>query len=101
MARERAPHRWNDGFTWALPDRAPMTITDEQRRQFDRDGFFVLRGAFTPDELAHVLEKFSADLLFRRAAGALVAAGVSPARRPTVSSLDALPAAWRRVAASG
>ncbi|MCB9371498.1 MAG: phytanoyl-CoA dioxygenase family protein [Microthrixaceae bacterium] len=54
MARERAPHRWNDGFTWALPDRAPMTITDEQRRQFDRDGFFVLRGAFTPDELAPV-----------------------------------------------
>ena len=54
MARERERHPWNDSFEWALPDRAPTTITDGQRRQFDRDGFFVLRGAFAPDELAPV-----------------------------------------------
>ena len=54
MPRERALHPWNPAFTWALPERPPATITAEQRAQFDRDGFFVLRGAFDADELAAV-----------------------------------------------
>ena len=39
---------------WELPERAPAAITAKQRAQFDRDGFFVLRGAFEPGELAAV-----------------------------------------------
>ena len=54
VPRQRAPHPWNTGFEWVLPDREPTSITAEQREQFDRDGFFVLRGAFSTDELAEV-----------------------------------------------
>lgn len=54
MSRERALHPWNRGFEWVLPERAPATVTAEQRQQFDRDGFFVLEGAFTAEEHAPV-----------------------------------------------
>jgi len=54
VPRERAPHPWNTGFEWGLPDRAPAAITAKQRAQFDRDGFFVLQGAFDADELSEV-----------------------------------------------
>jgi ectoine hydroxylase-related dioxygenase (phytanoyl-CoA dioxygenase family) len=54
MHRTREPHPWNGGFEWALPDRLPTTITPEQRDQFDRDGFFVLRGAVDPETIAAI-----------------------------------------------
>ena len=54
MARVREPHPWNTGFRWSLPDREPTTITAEQREQFDRDGFFVLRNAFDAGTIAEV-----------------------------------------------
>jgi phytanoyl-CoA hydroxylase len=54
MTRVRTRHPWNTGFEWALPDRAPTTITPEQREQFDRDGFFVLRDAVDAATVADV-----------------------------------------------
>ena len=56
MSRAHERHPWNTCFRWELPERAPITITAEQRAQFDRDGFFVLRRAFAGDELRLVEE---------------------------------------------
>lgn len=83
MARERALHAWNTEFEWALPERAPATITAEQREAFDRDGFFVLEGAFTADELAPV--EAACDEAVELVAGLLeqVEGG-----RPSVAGLD-------------
>ncbi len=48
----RRPHPWNAAFTWE-PTRGPFTtITYEQARRYDEDGFFVLEDAFDADELA-------------------------------------------------
>ncbi len=54
MTRLRERHPWNTDFRWALPDREPTTITPQQREQFDRDGFFVLREAVDPATIAEV-----------------------------------------------
>jgi ectoine hydroxylase-related dioxygenase (phytanoyl-CoA dioxygenase family) len=53
---ERAPHPWNDGFSWARHSGAFTTITAEQAARFDTDGFFVVEDAFSPDTLACVDE---------------------------------------------
>jgi ectoine hydroxylase-related dioxygenase (phytanoyl-CoA dioxygenase family) len=48
-------HPRNRGFRWSMP-RPPHRILDgEQAASFDERGFFVLRGAFTPAELAAVV----------------------------------------------
>lgn len=50
-----APHRihpQNRDFRWTdAPDDGLRRVTAEQKRQFDDQGFFILRGAFTQDEL--------------------------------------------------
>ena len=46
------PHPWNTGFDWE-DHKGPFTrVTAAQAEQFDRDGFFVISQALTPDELA-------------------------------------------------
>lgn len=54
MGRAHELHPWNTEFEWALPDRPTTTITAEQRDRFDRDGFFVLRGAVDRDTIAAI-----------------------------------------------
>ena len=56
--RTREPHPWNTAFRWELPDRAPTTITSEQRAQFDA---YVRQtastsGASNADELAKLAD---------------------------------------------
>ena len=51
-------HPWNDGFDMVLPPRPAMSIlTDEQRAQFERNGFAVVADIATPEELAPVVEE--------------------------------------------
>jgi ectoine hydroxylase-related dioxygenase (phytanoyl-CoA dioxygenase family) len=54
MTPERVPHPWNDGFRWTDHAGPFATITAEQARRFDEDGFFVLEHVFDPSELAAV-----------------------------------------------
>ena len=51
---ERAPHPWNTGFSWQDHAGPFTTITAEQARAFDRDGFFVVENAFDGPTLAHL-----------------------------------------------
>lgn len=45
-------HPQNRGFAWQpAPDTALRRVTPEQKRQFDEQGFFILRGAFSAEEL--------------------------------------------------
>ncbi len=48
----REPHPWSSGFTWQDHDRSPATLTDEQVRAFDLDGFTVVPDAFDRETLA-------------------------------------------------
>lgn len=48
-------HPWNTEFTWGDRTGPFRRITPEQAEQFDRDGFIVLDGVFTDDELAPVI----------------------------------------------
>jgi len=52
MARE--PHRWNTGFEWDDHPGPFTTVTPEQAAAFDRDGYFVVDGAFDADTLARI-----------------------------------------------
>jgi phytanoyl-CoA hydroxylase len=49
-------HPWNTSFEWQEHSGPFQQVTDEQARQFDEQGFFVLEGAFSEDELAPVRE---------------------------------------------
>jgi ectoine hydroxylase-related dioxygenase (phytanoyl-CoA dioxygenase family) len=49
-------HRWNVGFEW-IDATGPFTTLDAgQVAQFDRDGYVVVDGVFTDDEIAAVRE---------------------------------------------
>jgi ectoine hydroxylase-related dioxygenase (phytanoyl-CoA dioxygenase family) len=48
-------HPRNRGFAWSPPRPPYRWITDEQAQCWDDHGFFLLRGAFTPAEIARVL----------------------------------------------
>jgi ectoine hydroxylase-related dioxygenase (phytanoyl-CoA dioxygenase family) len=50
----RAPHPWNEGFTWIDHHGPFTTVTDEQAKQFDTDGFFVVEDAFDGATLAEI-----------------------------------------------
>jgi ectoine hydroxylase-related dioxygenase (phytanoyl-CoA dioxygenase family) len=50
-------HRWNRGFEWTDHQGPHRFLTDEQVRQYDERGFFVLEDAFTEDELAPVRDE--------------------------------------------
>ena len=48
-------HPMNTGFVWQDSPRDGLRrLTTEQVDQFNADGFFIYRGAFTPQELAAV-----------------------------------------------
>ncbi|HVV35099.1 MAG TPA: phytanoyl-CoA dioxygenase family protein [Acidimicrobiales bacterium] len=48
-------HPWNDGSDFALPPRpAASVLTDDQRAQFERDGYTVVENIFAGDELAQL-----------------------------------------------
>jgi ectoine hydroxylase-related dioxygenase (phytanoyl-CoA dioxygenase family) len=51
---ELQPHPWNTAFTWTDHGGPFTTLTEAQAAAFDRDGFFVLPGAFTGAEIADV-----------------------------------------------
>lgn len=46
MTVPRAPHPWNESFTWADHPGPFSTVTAAQARQFDELGFFVVEDAF-------------------------------------------------------
>lgn len=56
MAPTRSPHPWNTGFAWDPLDRAPTTLCVGQAEQFRTDGYTVVRGVFSSDELAELVE---------------------------------------------
>jgi ectoine hydroxylase-related dioxygenase (phytanoyl-CoA dioxygenase family) len=52
-----APHPWNTGFTWQDHPGPFTTVTAEQAQRFDRDGFFVVDGLLTPDEVQRTIDE--------------------------------------------
>jgi hypothetical protein len=48
------PHPWNGGFEWADHSAPFATITAEQARAFDEQGFFVIEDAFDEIEIARL-----------------------------------------------
>jgi len=48
----RAPHPWNEGFVWRDHAGPFTTVTAEQAKQFDEEGFFVVEDAFDAATLA-------------------------------------------------
>jgi ectoine hydroxylase-related dioxygenase (phytanoyl-CoA dioxygenase family) len=51
---EPRAHPRNRDFVWASPDAAPRVLDDAQLRQWDEAGYFLLRDAFTADEIEAV-----------------------------------------------
>jgi ectoine hydroxylase-related dioxygenase (phytanoyl-CoA dioxygenase family) len=49
-------HPWNNGFRFAVPDTPPTTVTEHQRQQFARDGYFVVEGVLSPDERSALID---------------------------------------------
>lgn len=50
---ERTLHPWNRGFSWPRHEK-PRTITTDQARAYDEDGFFVIEDAFTQAEMTEL-----------------------------------------------
>lgn len=50
-------HARNRDFEWAAPAGPYHIINDEQARSWNENGFFLLRGAFTPAEIDAVLSE--------------------------------------------
>lgn len=48
-------HPRNPGFQWTAPRPPRYIVSDEQARAWNRDGCFLLRDAFRPDEIAEVI----------------------------------------------
>jgi len=59
------PHPLNRDFTWRPAAAEPKTITPEQARQFDEQGWFLLKGQF-PRELITEVEEAIAPLEAKR-----------------------------------
>ena len=57
-------HPWNVGFEWVDATGPFTTLSQDQVRQFDEDGFIVVPDLFTPDEIAGVrdlLDEYEAE----------------------------------------
>lgn len=48
-------HPWNDGFEWVARSGPFEVLSASQAEQFDRDGFVVVPGVLTPEEVAEVV----------------------------------------------
>ena len=51
---ELRPHPLNGDFTWTDRTGVPGSLSADEVAAFDHDGFFVLRGALTPEQVADV-----------------------------------------------
>ncbi|HJR24753.1 MAG TPA: phytanoyl-CoA dioxygenase family protein, partial [Acidimicrobiales bacterium] len=76
--RDLLLHPWNDGFTWADRVGSPSTLTGDQVRQFDTDGYVVVPDLVDEATLAAVrgeADAFEAeaDALLQRVDGGRVA----------------------------
>lgn len=49
-------HPWNTGFAWPEPTGPFRTVTTEQARRYDTDGYFVVADAFDPETVDAVAE---------------------------------------------
>ncbi len=54
MFHEVRPHPLNRDFTWVPSRRDRRLVTDDQARQWDDDGYFLLEGAIDVDRLSAV-----------------------------------------------
>jgi phytanoyl-CoA hydroxylase len=54
LSDEVERHPWNVDFSWSLPAGSPAVLTDEQKAQFDRDGYLVLTDVVDPETRAAV-----------------------------------------------
>ena len=76
------PHPWNAGYEWQDHDGPFTTVTDDQARQFDERGYFIIEDAFTPDQMARLDEEIAPgesrvrDFLQQMPEGRLSVAGV-------------------------
>jgi len=52
VAVERAPHQWNQGLSWQDHAGPFTTVSAEQAKRFDEDGFFVVEHAFDAATIA-------------------------------------------------
>lgn len=50
-------HTWNTSFEWRIPAGPYRALTDEQARQFDRDGFVVLPNVIDAEVIAEITEE--------------------------------------------
>jgi phytanoyl-CoA hydroxylase len=50
-------HSRNHGFDWQASPGPFRRLTDEQARQYDEQGYFLLEGAFSPDEIHQVVSE--------------------------------------------
>jgi ectoine hydroxylase-related dioxygenase (phytanoyl-CoA dioxygenase family) len=57
---EAALHPWNVDFEWTDHPGPGLVATEEQRAQFDRDGFFVLEGVLDADTLHQTVDEIDA-----------------------------------------
>jgi phytanoyl-CoA hydroxylase len=70
-------HEWNQHFTWSLPDGPLRRLTRDQRDEFDRDGFVVLRATFDAGDIERLTgeidewERTTQDFLSRRPEGTM------------------------------
>lgn len=51
---DATPHELNRSFTWSMPDVPRRILTDAQAKQFDEEGYVVLRGVFEKEYIAEV-----------------------------------------------
>lgn len=71
-------NRAGSAGSWADPMRAGIEITAEQRRRFDTDGYFVVEGELSLDEVAELVDVIDFfDAAVRRDRGLPVDASVS------------------------
>lgn len=47
-----------DEGRYSFPNDIPSALTDEQKRQYERDGFFVVKGVVPPDDLEKYRRRF-------------------------------------------
>lgn len=48
------PHELNRSFTWSMPSGPRRLLTEEQARQFDEEGYLILRKVFDPETIAQL-----------------------------------------------
>lgn len=60
VVTERSPHPWNRGFEWRDHAGPFRTVTEQQARQYDEAGYFVIEGAFDVDTITRLRSELEA-----------------------------------------